>query len=313
MKNIKVIAVMAGLLSMAAFVSANVQAVFNYQGRLTQQDGTPYTGNHSITLSIYDVPTGGVALRSAVYQRNIMNGYFNIQFGTEVTMDISTLPFDQQYYIGVRVDAQDEMTPREKLGSVAYAMRAMSSGSIDDNAVTTAKLSDSAVTGPKLATSAASLDKLASNAVNSSKIVDGSVAQADLAMNAVMPVGSIIAWHKSLYNTLPSNWVECNGGTVSDSSSPINGSPIPNLNGEGRFLRGGTTSGTMQADELKNHTHKVISSWVSGNRTEWHVVADWTDANDGPTDEKNGPSLTSTGGGETRPINMSVIWIMKIK
>lgn len=65
-----------------------------------------------------------------------------------------------------------------------------------------------------------------------------------------VPIGSIISWVKSFTNTpsLPSNFVECNGQTLSDIRSPYNGQTIPNLNGTTdatkRFLRGSTTSGT---------------------------------------------------------------------
>ncbi len=111
------------LLSIPAF--AEVQPLFNYQGRLVASDGTPYQGTRSITLSIYNVESSGTALRSAVYQRELKNGYFNIQFGAEAGMDLSTLPFNEQYYLGVRVEGDaSEMTPREKLASVAYSMRA---------------------------------------------------------------------------------------------------------------------------------------------------------------------------------------------
>ena len=54
------------------------------------------------------------------------------------------------------------------------------------------------------------------------------------------PVGSIVAWHKSFANTpaLPDNWVQCNGQTLDDPDSPYDGATLPNLNGDGRFLRG---------------------------------------------------------------------------
>src|SRR3972149_936817 len=65
-------------------------------------------------------------------------------------------------------------------------------------------------------------------------------------------VGSIKAYAKS-FTGVPSNnltafWVECNGQTLSDAESPLNGQTIPNLNNAveetyGRFLRGGLTSG----------------------------------------------------------------------
>ena len=48
-----------------------------------------------------------------------------------------------------------------------------------------------------------------------------------------VPIGSVTAWMKSYPNTppLPNGWVECNGSTLNDSSSPYHGQVLPNLNG----------------------------------------------------------------------------------
>lgn len=63
----------------------------------------------------------------------------------------------------------------------------------------------------------------------------------------IVPIGSIQAWHKDLSGvSLPDGWVECNGQLLSDPESPLNGETIPDLNGESRFLRGSSTSGTLQ-------------------------------------------------------------------
>jgi len=132
-----------------------------------------------------------------------------------------------------------------------------------------------------------------------------------------MPVGSIIAWHKSFYNVLPLHWIECDGRVIpNDIGSPIGGMTTPNLNGTGRFLRGGSQSGEMQAQALKSHNHKVITGWLGSNRPEWHVVSDWTTGPYEPvveTSPGNGPSVTFSGEDETRPVNMKVVWIMKVK
>src|SRR2546426_6146967 len=85
-----------------------------------------------------------------------------------------------------------------------------------------------------------------------------------------LPIGSIIAWNKTLTGvpTLPAGWVECAGGNVSDSRSPLNGQSIPNLNSStNRFLRGNTTSGT-----------------VGGTTTHVHIYSGATEIEDGDTD-----------------------------
>jgi len=125
----------------------------------------------------------------------------------------------------------------------------------------------------------------------------------------IVPIGSIIAWHKSFTNTpsLPDGWVECNGQVLSDADSVYNGQTIPDLNGDGRFLRGSSTSGTLQADEFKSHTHTV-----GMNNLDWPLA--YTSVSGTTANPAAGCALlSSTGGSETRPINMAVVWVMRVK
>ncbi len=149
----------------------------------------------------------------------------------------------------------------------------------------------------------------------------------------VAPIGSIIPWHKSLNLsiTLPEQWVECNGQTISDTDSPFNGQAIPDLNGEGRFLRGGTTSGEYQEDQMQSHKHNDsghqhqnslptggAGSANPGAAYNWaaqtyYWSSDISYANLGdPTDSGTGAGEPRHGD-ETRPKNMSVVWIIRIK
>lgn len=134
-------------------------------------------------------------------------------------------------------------------------------------------------------------------------------------------MGSIVAWHKNFYGTppaLPAGWLECNGQTVSDVDSPFNGSAVPNLNGNRYFLRGNGTSGPTEQDQFQGHRH---SHSESAN----FVVADTGGTYSGgafpafvrplsildPTSD--GSNGTPRTGSETRPVNMSVVWIIRIK
>lgn len=59
---------------------------------------------------------------------------------------------------------------------------------------------------------------------------------------------------------LPENFVECNGQTLADTESILDGLVIPDLNacaGTSRFLRGKTTSGATGGTET--HSHNVAS------------------------------------------------------
>ena len=140
----------------------------------------------------------------------------------------------------------------------------------------------------------------------------------------IVPIGSIVAWHKGLTGVpdLPDGWVECNGDTLNDSDSPLNGQTIPDLNGEGRFLRGSSTSGVSQDDAFQGHLH----NWQT------HVARDGSGGgavSSGSYDSTQSirgyfgaasDSIATLGSygtprvaNETRPINMSVVWIMRVK
>lgn len=142
-----------------------------------------------------------------------------------------------------------------------------------------------------------------------------------ISKNYSVPIGTILAWHKTFTGCpdLPDNFVECSGQVLSDSESPFNGETIPDLNGDARFLRGAATSGTEQADAFQGHYHDVrmkntdgVNSYprsgdsggstISGN----NLKAAYTVQDDGT----NGTPRIAT---ETRPINMSVVWIIRIK
>jgi hypothetical protein len=72
----------------AAFTaSAQVPSLINYQGRLTDSNGAPVTGNKNFAISIYDAATGG----NLLYQETIgavtldANGVYSFQFGSAGT------------------------------------------------------------------------------------------------------------------------------------------------------------------------------------------------------------------------------------
>jgi hypothetical protein len=108
---------------------------------------------------------------------------------------------------------------------------------------------------------------------------------ANTALNGV-PIGTILAWHKNMPNTpaLPFGFVECNGQVLNDAASPYNAKTIPNLNGEGRFLRGASQSGVDQAMDWKSlnirsanagyppgYTHDPILIPKSGEKPSWLI------------------------------------------
>ena len=103
---------------------AQIPRTFSYQGIIHAGGGQPIPNDdHAITISLYDIAEGGTALYSETHNTRTINGIFNIIIGTVMPMP-SSLAFDKTYYLGVRVDGSNELTPRTALASVPYAIRA---------------------------------------------------------------------------------------------------------------------------------------------------------------------------------------------
>jgi len=115
-------------------------SVIPYQGTLTDANGNPVDGNIDITFSFYDVSSGGTALWSEAHTGDnavpVNSGLFNVNLGSlnpipDSLLDVETL------YLGVQIESDSEMIPREVVGSVPLAMKAFS---LPDASVTTSKL-----------------------------------------------------------------------------------------------------------------------------------------------------------------------------
>jgi len=166
----------------------------------------------------------------------------------------------------------------------------------------------------------------------------------------IPPVGAIIAWAKTIAGvpqTLPAGWRLCNGSTINDAESPMNGEDVPDLNG-GEFLRGAETSGATGGSETMAHTHTGTASGTTGSHTlqtseipaHTHIEYKRTGASSAPTgsggttynEGSQSVNSGSTGGGgghthsfsdgfttsaasntENRPKYFNVVWIIRFK
>ncbi len=160
-------------------------------------------------------------------------------------------------------------------------------------------------------------------------VIDANQVNANFAnlLNRLVPVGAVIPWHKSPISgsvTLPEQWVECNGQVLDDPDSPFNGLTIPDLNSAGLFVRGGTSSGQYQDDQIQSHNH-VDHGHAHGVRQESGVspgggggfgtsggvhryTANTTNGHANISEPRG-----ARHGSETRPKNMSMVWIIRVK
>jgi len=88
------------------------------QGRLTDASGNPLTGSYDLTFRLYDIFTGGTALcTSLVAAVTVEGGLFNTYMDMQGCAEID----GRQLYLGIQVEADPEMTPRQYIDNVPYA------------------------------------------------------------------------------------------------------------------------------------------------------------------------------------------------
>ncbi len=107
----------------SSWAGAQAPTTMAYQGRLLAATGAPVTAATSVAFRIYAAASGGTALWTET--RSVTpdaNGVFTIDLGA--TTPLTTTIFDGTVrYLGLQAGADAEMTPRQALSAVPYALR----------------------------------------------------------------------------------------------------------------------------------------------------------------------------------------------
>jgi len=93
----------------------------NHQGRLFDAAMAPVSGMHTLKFAVYGMATGGTALWTESQTLAFDGGYYATTLGA-VTPFARDLFAGQTMYLGITVDDDAEMTPREPVDSVPYSM-----------------------------------------------------------------------------------------------------------------------------------------------------------------------------------------------
>jgi microcystin-dependent protein len=222
-------------------VHATVPPIISYQGKLMQPSGAPVPDDvYSIQFAIYDAPTGGTPLWSETNPSvQVKSGLFATMLGSVVNLPANIFDGSSRFF-GVKVGGDPEMTPRQQVASVAFAVKA---GSAD----IAATVPDGSVIGVKIAASTISGDKLSAATVTADK----------LAVGVAIPPGGVIMWSGAA-NAIPQGWALCDG---------TNGTP----NLRNRFIvgagdeyavdaTGGEKFHQLTAAEMPSHRNSAVNS-----------------------------------------------------
>jgi hypothetical protein len=105
-----------------------VPDIFSYQGRLVDKNtGDPANGQYDMVFAIYDDPGAVMALwTQTAPDVEVVDGQFTVYLGGSGHHFPEDLFTGGSLWLGVRVDPDPEMTPRTRLATVPYALRAES-------------------------------------------------------------------------------------------------------------------------------------------------------------------------------------------
>lgn len=144
----------------------SVPQTMAYQGYVTDLAGTPIAdGNYNFTFLIYPSEFGGSAIWTESHPNvPVTKGLFNVILGRGTPAMPINISFDTQYFLGIRIGADPELSPRVRLATSAYSFRSRESDAVRDGAITDA----SVAAGANIAA-----NKLQSTVLTESEIVAG--------------------------------------------------------------------------------------------------------------------------------------------
>jgi hypothetical protein len=275
------------------------------QGVLRQPSGKAVAdGNYSITFSFYTVEVGGSPIANGIKIQNveIKDGLYN------ANVDISGIPFNAQYYIGIKVGSDPELAPRAKLTAAPYALSLRGLTNIFPSTGTVTVGDTLVALGPInsfgsittlglfQAVGGLSTNGITNNTTltqkdriymqNSGVIqrggTSGSVGTSDMGLYSLVPGNHM----KFVTDNAPVQWYS-DGGTT-----PAGGTPKMTLDSSGNL----DISGQLNVNRMKTHKmSKSIDRFIAGN-----VDVDETNGNILSYTSSAGFTVTHHSGGRYR-------------
>ena len=121
--------------------SAASTGTIAYQGRLANSSGAPITETLNMSFRLYSAVTGGAPLWTEQWIGSngvkVSDGLFNVMLGSLTPIAQSVITGNSTLFLGITVGTDDEMSPRVQLGSVPFAVQALT---VPDGSITQLKL-----------------------------------------------------------------------------------------------------------------------------------------------------------------------------
>jgi hypothetical protein len=222
LQGLLVLALVAAI-APAAMADSNT---VSYQGTLRDATLSPVAdGNYPLVFSIWDDATAGTKRWGDESHPAVQttNGMFSVYLGSTVPLG-NVFALYSALWLEISADTGSGMetyAPRVPLASVPYAQ----------------------------------------------------YAQHGVPIGTILPVYIGLAGVPSVADLQARGWALCNGTTPASQgiANPVITVATPDLNNTGRFIRGGTTAGTVQADSVGAHNHPAGFSGGSTNTVGDHT------------------------------------------
>jgi hypothetical protein len=146
--NIRLLLLFVAFLAGVTLAQAQIPRTLSYQGILSDTAGAPKPdGTYGFTFRLYTVSSGGAAIWSETKSAEVKRGLFSTILGS-VTPIPDSVKFDHQYWLGIQVASDPELSPRMQLSSVGSSMnslRADVAQTVPDGSISSGKIASGQV------------------------------------------------------------------------------------------------------------------------------------------------------------------------
>ena len=108
----------------SVYSAVGIRETINFQGKLVNSAGLNVAdGSYSVVFSLYTVSSGGTNLWQETQNVSTVDGLFRVELGS--VSSLSSVNFNNDsLYLGIKVGADAEMTPRVRYTATPYAFQA---------------------------------------------------------------------------------------------------------------------------------------------------------------------------------------------
>ncbi len=269
------VAAFTALLALFVIPAEQVRAqvlpgVLNYQGRLTELDGTPVDGTRTVVFGLYDLDVGGASLWTETQSVLVDAGVFSVQLGSVTPIDVD---FSVQYWLEIEIDG-DVMSERVALLPVPYAHFADQANEASEAAL--AASADHALQADHAATADSAVDADHASAADEAThaadadhaLTADTASQADVATSADEAAHAAAADHATLADVATHSG-EADHASTADQATSADYATEAGHASDADTLQGVDMSALEESEDIEaaidNHEATMHSSLLKGS------------------------------------------------